>query len=44
MDEMVTTAGIEHSNERANDVRSSARTEQIEVRGSTRAAPMLATG
>ncbi|MBV8334698.1 MAG: transposase [Alphaproteobacteria bacterium] len=32
MDEMVTTAGIEHSNERANDVRSSARTEQIEVR------------
>ena len=33
MDEVAATTGVEHSNERANDVRSSTRTEQIEVRG-----------
>jgi transposase len=32
MESVGTRAGAEHSNERANDLRSSARTEQIEVR------------
>ena len=32
MDELAAPTGVEHSNERANEVRSSARTEQIEVR------------
>jgi transposase-like protein len=32
MDDLVSTTGVEHSNERANELRSSARTEQIEVR------------
>ena len=32
MDDLVSTTCVEHSNERANELRSSARTEQIEVR------------
>jgi transposase len=32
MDEIVTTGSVERSNERANEVRSGARTEQIELR------------
>ena len=43
MDDLVSTTCVEHSNERANELRSSARTEQIEVRFGP-ASPAVATG